>query len=66
MRTIPVCFSLAILFALTQGVRAADAGKGGHDQGGGLKPIIKPIETVVQVPITIVQGVVSPLTKPKG
>lgn len=62
MRTIPVCFSLAILVALTQGVNAADAGK---DQGG-LKPIIKPVETVVTLPITIIQGVTSPIMKPKG
>jgi hypothetical protein len=59
MRAIPVCFSLAILVALTYGVRAEDAGKG-------LQPIIKPVETVVQAPITIIQGVVSPITKPKG
>jgi hypothetical protein len=59
MRAIPVCFSLAILVTLTHGVRAEDA-------GSGLKPIIKPIETVVQAPITIIQGVVSTVTKPKG
>ena len=58
MRALPVCFSLAILFALTHGVRADDA--------GGLKPIIKPVETVVTAPITIIQGIVSPITKPKG
>jgi hypothetical protein len=61
MRAIPVCFSLAILVALTHGVKAEDAGK-----GSGLAPIIKPVETVVQVPIKIIQGVVSPLTNPKG
>jgi len=65
MRAIPVCFSLAILFALTHGANAKDRAKGGVD-GGGLTPIIKPVETVVQTPITIIQGVVSPITKPKG
>jgi hypothetical protein len=65
MRAVPVCFSLAILFALTHGVNAADARKGGSDSGG-LNPIVKPIETIVTAPITIIQGVVSPVTKPKG
>ena len=61
MRAIPVCFSLAILVALTYGVRA----EGASDKGG-LNPIIKPVETVITAPITIIQGVVSPITKPKG
>jgi hypothetical protein len=65
MGAVPVCFSLAILFALTHGVNAADAGKGGSDSGG-LNPIIKPVETVVTAPITIIQGIISPVTKPKG
>jgi hypothetical protein len=70
MRAIPVCFSLAILIALTSGVNAADSGKGkGGSDSGGIWPvetIVKPVQTVVEAPIKIIQGVVSPATKPKG
>ena len=46
MRAIPVCFSLAILVALTQGVRAEDAGKGSV-----FTPIIKPQDILYWRPL---------------
>jgi hypothetical protein len=57
MRAIPVCFSLAILVGFTHGARAEE---------GGPKQIVKPVETVIEVPIKIIEVVVSPITKPKG